>query len=569
MDIERQLPEGACMAQASRKPVKYGCLGCMGLAVLALIITVLASIHELGPDEQLLVKDPSGHWVKNGPWSGVLISAYLKDVRKATLLQPEQYALVKDHLAGAPRHEAGPQLLFLKAYDELVEVKSKVVLHKDQYAVLKNSLSGEPRHEAGPMLLFPGVYDQVQEVKLKFVLQKDEYVILVDQVTGSERVVQGPQTFVPKSLEEATKGVQRANFLDTETACLVLDRSTGQERLVQEQGVYIPRPYEEVIEVRHLNHILPYEAVVVRDPQGALTVYNGADGAGVGTAFFLQPYHEILEQTWSCYKTLPNPGELQKPDIRKVTTIDMRSRKMVFAYEVRTSDNVKLVLEGTVFWKVLDVGQMISATTDPETDVWHHARSSLIEAVSNATLSTFMSSFNVIINTAWAKEVHASFYSDRGVAMESMELTRFDCVDAKTADILQEIIQETTNRINRLTAQESENEVRASQLNMDITLEKAKTALIKTKAENDRLQAQMQGESDGFKVVRNAATFIEGLNQSVPEIRSRVELYKLHQELASRNADTANLASGSAHLFLTPADMNLRLDTRGGAATSD
>merc|ERR1719359_1419560 len=97
-----------------------------------------------------------------------------------------------------------------------------------------------------------------------------------------------------------------------------------------------------------------------------------------------------------------------------------------------------------------------------------------------------MSNFNSIIKQAWNRESRATFYEDRGVELQSMELTRFDCADEKTAMILQEIIQETTNRINRLTAQESENEVRASQLNMDITFEKARTALIKTQADNDR-----------------------------------------------------------------------------------
>jgi len=79
----------------------------------------------------------------------------------------------------------------------------------------------------------------------------------------------------------------------------------------------------------------------------------------------------------------------------------------------------------------------------------------------------------------------------------------------------------------------------------------------------------MQGEATGLELVRGAATFIGGLNDSVPTADVRVGLYKLHEELKSRNADTSNLASGSAHLFLTPQDLNLRLDTRGGnTATS-
>jgi len=43
-----------------------------------------------------------------------------------------------------------------------------------------------------------------------------------------------------------------------------------------------------------------------------------------------------------------------------VTKIDMRARLMFFSYEVRTSDNVKLQLEGNIFWRVRNVSGMIS-----------------------------------------------------------------------------------------------------------------------------------------------------------------------------------------------------------------
>merc|ERR1712217_912098 len=142
-----------------------------------------------------------------------------------------------------------------------------------------------------------------------------------------------------------------------------------------------------------------------------------------------------------------------------------------------------------------------------------------------------------------------------------MELTKFDCVDAKTSEILQQIIQETTNRINRLQAQESENDVKAAKLNADIKLENQRRELIQAQAENARLEAEMTGQSDGTKLVQRAATFISGLETALPEVNSRVELYKLHQELKSRNTDTQNLAQGNAKLFLTPSDLNLRIDS--------
>jgi hypothetical protein len=176
-----------------------------------------------------------------------------------------------------------------------------------------------------------------------------------------------------------------------------------------------------------------------------------------------------------------------------------------------------------------------------------------------------MSNFNQIIKAAWAVQSRADFYLVRGVELQSMELSRFDCADSETAGILQQIIQETTNRINRLTAQESENEVKAAKLNMDIKLEKQRSELIQTLAENERLQSQMRGEADGMKLVRGATAFLDGLNETVPSVESRLDLYKLHHNLESRNTDTKNLASGNAHLFLTPQDVKLKLNVGEGS----
>merc|ERR1712193_207518 len=86
---------------------------------------------------------------------------------------------------------------------------------------------------------------------------------------------------------------------------------------------------------------------------------------------------------------------------KKVTKIDQRSQYMTFNYEVRTSDNVRLRLEGTVFWRVTNVPKMVHATPDPMGDVWHHTRSTLIQAVSQATLEQFMEGFNSIVAQAF------------------------------------------------------------------------------------------------------------------------------------------------------------------------
>merc|ERR1711998_155699 len=158
------------------------------------------------------------------------------------------------------------------------------------------------------------------------------------------------------------------------------------------------------------------------------------------------------------------------------------------------------------------------------------------------------------------EEKGSPFYAVRGVAFQHMELTRFDCSDEVTSDILQQVVVETTNKINRLTAQDSVNEVRAEALKMDIALEKLRTLYIWNKTHNDRLEAKMSGESVGVELARSTDTFIKGLEDLVPEVDSRINLYMMHKELKARNNDTENLVSGNAQLFITPKDLKLRVD---------
>jgi hypothetical protein len=368
---------------------------------------------------------------------------------------------------------------------------------------------------------------------------------------------------VPEPTETASAGVQQVHFLDADTALLIRDKQTGMQKLVAEAGMYTPTVDEEVIEERHLLHVLSYEALVTRDASGQLTLHSGAEGDGTGSAFFLPPYHEAVEMHWSNFSKPPDQQTMRKVP---VTRVDMRSRMMRFAYEVRTSDSVKLVLEGTIFWQIKNLSKTIAATADPEGDVWHRARSSLIQAVSKVTLQTFMSGANGTVMEAFGTQAADSFYAERGVELQSIEVTKFDCADPETAVILQAIIQESTNKINKLTVQASENEVAAAALAAEIELAKQKTELIETEAENLRIQSMKQGEADGLQLAGDANAFIAGLDQAIPDVSARVDLYTFRHQLRSRNTDTHNLASGTAHLFVAPDDLSLKLNVGSGQA---
>lgn len=239
-------------------------------------------------------------------------------------------------------------------------------------------------------------------------------------------------------------------------------------------------------------------------------------------SFFLPPYTSLMEFMWSAYTSpvrletcgasrgscLPHEARqvLQDPVPKvNITMIDLRAQKMFFQNEareprrpfesffevqVRTSDNVRLKLEGTIFWQVRDVMQMVATTSDAPGDISQRARSGMIQEVGRLTLANFMAGFNNLTKATYDSQAADTFYSDRGVELQSLEITRFDSVDNETALVLQNIIKETTLRINELQKQESLNAVNAAKLSADIQLEQQRTQLIQTQA-SQKIEREM------------------------------------------------------------------------------
>merc|ERR1712193_155408 len=143
--------------------------------------------------------------------------------------------------------------------------------------------------------------------------------------------------------------------------------------------------------------------------------------------------------------------------------------------------------------------------------------------------------------------------------VHSMEVTQYETIDDSTSAVFEEIIRETTYRINRMEKQTSDNEVAEEKLRADVILEKNRTELLRTKADNEKSLSIADGENAGLKLAAGADIFIKSLAAEIPNITDRVQLYKLHQELMKRNVTSSNLAKGGAQLFVAPQDMNLRL----------
>merc|ERR1740130_535136 len=94
-----------------------GCCGIIGLGAFIGLIILLNSIHNLGPEEQVVIDGRDKKYVRNGPSTVVLAPEKKKVFRQATRVAVSEYAVVKSVQTGEMRHVAGPTFLFLGAYE--------------------------------------------------------------------------------------------------------------------------------------------------------------------------------------------------------------------------------------------------------------------------------------------------------------------------------------------------------------------------------------------------------------------------------------------------------------------
>jgi regulator of protease activity HflC (stomatin/prohibitin superfamily) len=310
--------------------------------------------------------------------------------------------------------------------------------------------------------------------------------------------------------------------------------------LITEHQVFIPESTQEIVEFRRRILLEPHETVVVKDQTGNYAFRQGED---VDSAFYLDPYAELVRLFWST-------GIHKDQRTLEITHIDARPKFMWYEFEVRTQDNVELVIGITFFWQIVDVEAMIRTTDDAPGDVCSHARSAIIQSVSKVSLERFLDRFNSIVHAA-ILDVNDPFYADRGVKLHAVEVRSIACRDPETQHILQKIIQETTNRLNRLQKQESENEVRLKQIRGEIEAEDLRGQLLETRREHDRIAGAAEGEAEAKRV----QAFFDGLGEM--SMREKVALFNTLRKQEALQS----LSEGKARLYFTPEDVDLRIET--------
>ena len=498
--------------------------------------------------------------------------------KNALVLEPGDYATLKHTVTGALTNVVGPCSHFPGPHDEVVQSRKAISLKHNEYVRFVDALTGEIRVERGEQ----AVYCSPTE----------------DLLDGGKKTAVAVDAETAVLVKDTRNGRQR----------LVTDRTTGDGDL------FFPTAYDQILSVRKLIKLAEYETVIVKDRVGQYHFISGvlpadvavgaehdggggggdADGKPVGTvvatgdidadvsggkydchaggggggggggddeefhidvrkadregtsggvAFFLPPYCELVEVNWS------TGIHKDKRNMRK-DVFDSRPWFCNYEFVCRTADNVELTLEITFFWSLDNVPAMIRNTDDAPGDMCHHARSEIVQSVSQVDLRTFMERFNPIVkDTVMGSK--DPFYSDRGVRVHSVEVRSFQCRDGAIDKVLQQIIKETTDRINRLQKIESENEVRLEEMRGRIETERLKGGLVDVKNEHMRKEAQMEGQAEAERI----RAFIEGLGKDGSATKEdAIQLFNL-----MRKVDIfKDLSTGDAHMYFTPEDADLK-----------
>ncbi|GAB4275152.1 MAG: hypothetical protein Kow0029_16070 [Candidatus Rifleibacteriota bacterium] len=433
----------------------------------------------------------------------------------------------------------GPGAVLVKPFVRATRRRG-ISLLPTEFATIRNLITGELQAVQGPCFFFLGPYEELQKRHEVFVLQHNEYMKVIDRTSGKIKVLQGPNHFILEANEELLQPPSKGINIDEHTAVLVRNTSNGSLKLVTENQVFFPSAEEEIEEVRSRILLENHESVIIKDKNGKYRIVHGNK---VENSFFLQPYEQLLTLRWS------SGIHKEKRDLL-VTHIDSRPKFMWYEFVVRTRDNVELILGVTFFWQIVDIAKMISTTDDAPGDICSHARSMIIQSVSKAPLEVFLERFNDIVKEAIINnEDH--FYRNRGVDIHSVEVRSVSCKEDSTQQILQEIIQETTNRLNRLQKQQSENEVRLNEVKGMIDIEKQKGDLLAIQKENALKEAEIKGESEAVKVGK----FFDKLADSLSE-QEKITIFNTLKKVEY----IEKLGKSNANMFFTPSDVDLRIE---------
>lgn len=435
----------------------------------------------------------------------------------------------------------GSRIFYCPPLHKLIERRTGCTLDANEYVHVKNVLTGQSHLVCGPTFFFLKATEYYSEIQTALPLAHNEYVKVLNQDSGQVKIVKGECSYRLEPCEVFCGKTKKSIHIDEHTSVVVRSISTGALRLVTELQSFVPAGDEEIEEVRPKILLEKHEVLVLQDAEGK---YHFRSGQGGDSAFFLPPYWKILEHRWAS-------GLHKENRDLAISRFDLRPKFMWYEFDVRTKDNVELILKVTFFWQIVDVKTLVETTDDASGDVCSHARSRIIQKISTVDFAEFLAAFNDLIQASVTGSPD-SFYDTRGIKIHSVEVREIACKDQRTQDVLSEIIQETTTRINRIQKQISENEVLMKKIEGELKAEETQNELLRIRAKRIEEEARL----DGLRQARQISSFLDSLGNLT--IGQKISLF----EVLKKSEMMSTLAGQNTRLFLTREDVDLKLDVR-------
>jgi len=319
--------------------------------------------------------------------------------------------------------------------------------------------------------------------------------------------------------------------------------------------MFVPSEIQEVISAQDLIVLKEYEVMVLVDPVGRFVFNHG--WIQKEASFFVPPYNKILKLRWtksSVRKALAEGKMETVTDQEDCDRIDVRHRFMSYAFVVRTHDNVEIILDIVFGWQVVNVEKMMNKTKDTTNDICLKARSEIIEKVARHPFRTFMTEVNAVVENA-VLQADSSFYEERGIKVTSIQVEGFSCKHIETERVLQETVQETTNKMNKVLKQETANEVIRVEMEGKIREEELKKRVLEIQYEHEQIVAKTAGEAASARVRR----FLESLGDELSLEQKLLVFNVLEKKDCIHDLSQGN----GVTLFCSPQDLNLNMAAFG------
>lgn len=223
----------------------------LGITVAAAWFLIPRSVKFLNDGQQLRVQQLTEKVVHNGP--GVVILNPLKyssaDTVDAESLGTMDYIKVRDVITGKEFVEKGPQLIFLKANEQVEKRGQGITLTKTEYVVVSDQLTGDAKLVKGPCIWYPEVHENHSQKRNAIALQEDEFIRIKDDATGSTVIKRGKDlVFLEPTCRVDGSGVQKCWTLKKYEYVRLLDSITGKVTVHRGEATIFPNPNEQSID---------------------------------------------------------------------------------------------------------------------------------------------------------------------------------------------------------------------------------------------------------------------------------------------------------------------------------